>query len=244
MKTVLLILCIAMMAAWPQQSMSFIVESKGTTWKIAEQDLVSAIQEKAKKAGPAMMEKARADAKKKLEHWRDPNQLAGLPTAKSEKLRRVDAEYTLEMDITGPDGTVVYPKGYKYNPLELMLARGMTLPGKYVVINGERAAEVKWAKDNFARDMTASIFVTDGSVMDISKKFKRQTFPLTRTIADRMGVKETPCVVFQPKGQAFLAVKSYVLPDEPVRPEASPAKNNGGPKKAEPDRPNLTPLKF
>lgn len=103
----------------------------GRTWPIAEPDALAEIEAKAATL-PADMSKAFGPR----QNW-SALKAAELPAATSNRVRSVVPFYTLEFDITLPDGKTLYPKGFTFNPLTYV-----NLPQRLVVVH---PGELGWA---------------------------------------------------------------------------------------------------
>ena len=72
-----------------------------------------------------------------------PDNLQQLPRAQRDRSFAVDMTYTLERDLAGDDGKILYPKGYQFNPLDYM---NFTIG--LVVIDGADLDQVNWFKQS------------------------------------------------------------------------------------------------
>ena len=128
-------------------------------------------------------------------------ELLSMPTALVESEQYLDLSYTVPHDITDAEGNIIYPEGYRFNPLEHRRFRTM------IVIDGSDAKQVDWAGnlENAADPMTR-IVITQGDKAAVSKRFKRQVYRLHPQEAQRFRIKNVPTIV-QQKG-AVLAVKT------------------------------------
>ena len=107
-------------------------------------------------------------------------------------------------DITDADGKVLYPKGYRFNPLEHRRFRTM------VVINGSDAKQMDWADSlEDAADPMTRIVITQGDKAAVSLRFKRRVYRLHPQVAQRYRITSVPAIVKQ-KG-AVLAVTAIPI---------------------------------
>ena len=130
-----------------------------------------------------------------------PNTFAplSLPTALVERKQYLDLSYTVPQDITDAEGKVLYPKGYRFNPLEHRRFRTM------IVIDGSDAKQVGWAENlEDAADPMTRIVITRGDKTAVSRRFKRRVYRLHPQVAERYRIASVPAIVKQ-KG-AVLAV--------------------------------------
>ena len=122
-----------------------------------------------------------------------------LPVSLAEKEQHLDLSYTVPRDITDAEGKVLFPKGYRFNPLEHRRFRTM------IVIDGSDAKQVGWAENlEDAADPMTRIVITRGDKTAVSRRFKRQVYRLHPQVAERYRIASVPAIVKQ-KG-AVLAV--------------------------------------
>jgi len=120
-----------------------------------------------------------------------------LPRAHVNKTRIYYPFYTLEMDITDPSGNVLYPKGFKYNPLDYFY-----MPGRVVVI-GHEEEDIDWLKRNYQKG--DRVITAGGDVNKISNAIKTSVFKYDKKMRDRMGVVSVPSIVVQKKNAFEIA---------------------------------------
>ena len=158
----------------------------GMTYPIVEPDLVEEIKasidyEKLAK----VMEENRQNYKAKDIH--------ALPAAGRDRTFFVDMTYTLDNDILGENGEIMYQRGLTWNPLDYV-----SLPGGLVVINSEDARQVEWfVKSPYNKNRQQKLLISAGLAAPLIKQLKRPVFYLTKTIADRLQLAAVPCVISQ-----------------------------------------------
>jgi conjugal transfer pilus assembly protein TraW len=134
-----------------------------------------------------------------------------LPVAKKERTILVDMTYTLEEDIADDRGTVVYSKGYAFNPLDYVV-----YPRTLVILNGARQEQLAWLKASpYSKDLSAKVLITDGSYADLSKALKRPVFYASQAVIEVFQIRVVPSVVYQ-KGR-FMEVREIVVSEKKGR---------------------------
>jgi conjugal transfer pilus assembly protein TraW len=124
-----------------------------------------------------------------------------LPAATVETEQFLDLTYTVPWDITDAEGNIVYPKGYRYNPLTNRRFRTM------IIIDGSKPKQLDWADHvEGSADPMTRIVITRGDLAAVSRRFKRRVYRLHPQVAERFGIETIPTTV-QQKG-AVLAVTS------------------------------------
>ncbi|BBO80772.1 hypothetical protein [Desulfosarcina ovata] len=155
------------------------------------------------RVGPVypIIEKSAAFSKNGNDSRPNPITSMTLPTTSVETKQFLDLTYTVPWDITDAEGNIVYPKGYRYNPLAHRRFRTM------IVIDGSKPDQLDWADhaEGTADPMTR-IVITQGDLTTVSKRFHRHVYRLHPQVAQRFGIKSVPTIV-QQKG-AVLAVTS------------------------------------
>ena len=174
----------------------------GATYPVIEEDAIGQLKKAI--AGYDWV-KFTNKQKEKIRNFK-PKDLMDLPVAKENKVFNVDMTGTIKEDIIGRDGEVVYPKGYKYNPMEYVFMRRII-----VFINGSDEKQIEWYKQSpYPADMRTMLLITDGSYLNVRKKLKALTvYYANKEIIERMGIKAVPSVAVQ-KGTE-LEVREYAL---------------------------------
>lgn len=126
-------------------------------------------------------------------HILHPAPVPGIETAKERRVFYWDPTYTVPQDITDGHGHVVYPAGYKYNPLQY---GGLS---KRLLFIDERdpkqVAMVKREKKTHPRD---EVILTGGSFVDLSKELHEQVFyDQAGFLTKKFGIKHVPAMVEQ-----------------------------------------------
>lgn len=155
------------------------------------------------RVGPVypIIEKSLALSKNSQAHRDEAPTPMTLPTASVETKLFLDLTYTVPWDITDAKGNIVYPKGYRYNPLTHRRFRTM------IVIDGSEPDQLDWADHvEAAADPMTRIVITQGDLAAVSRRFNRRVYRLHPQVAQRFGIQTVPTIV-QQKG-AVLAVTS------------------------------------
>ena len=85
----------------------------GMTYRIAERDALTEIEERAKQ-----VDWHKVLDKRKIENYQGPPDRVRLPRAKRNRSFQVDMTYTTEIDVPDGKGGILYPTGYTFNPLD------------------------------------------------------------------------------------------------------------------------------
>lgn len=159
----------------------------GRTWPIAEPDAMAEIEARAARQPTDMARNFGPRAA-----W-SAMQAASLGVATQARTRSVVPFYTLDSDIKLPDGTMLYPKGYTFNPLTYV-----SLPQRLVVVHPR---DLSWALRT-ARP-TDFILLTAGDALSLGEKVGRPLFILEERVKERLDLTVAPVIVAQ-QGQRLM----------------------------------------
>lgn len=198
--TYLLIILILLV---PSLSYSKNLGTVGAVYEIKERDAVSELEERAKKID--LKKHMNKDKLETMLRNKKPEGLSHIKRVKKEKTYTFNPSYVLEFDIKDNNGSMLYPKGYTFNPLDYM-----KYPGTLVFIDGTSKAQIAWfLSTGLSKDSTVKLLLTDGSPYDLTKELKRPVFLATTAIAERVGLNAVPAVISQ-EGNAFKVREIYV----------------------------------
>lgn len=189
-----------------------VVGVEGMTYPIKERDLLEVIEEKARSMDmDALEEKLQSEIQSQAETFKGQDAVTQLPRATKSKTYRVDLSYTVPHDITDEAGNIIYPAGYRINPLKVMGDHGINYPFLLLVVNGEREAELAWFEQSGFDTPNVKLLVTDGYPFQLAERLKRPVFQFTEVMRRRFAVSETPSLIVWPKGAEYLTVRTIVI---------------------------------
>lgn len=171
-----------------------LLSNNGTSYPIAEPDMSVEIEQRAQQIDHDAVQHQLAD---KYKNYTPPDLPALLPAKKSRSYY-VDMTYTLDRDIPTVDGNgkvtgVLYPQGYRYNPLEYMLAD----PPPLVIFNGDSKAERAFVAKRFKDNTSVMLILTAGKWQQIAEEMKRPVYFLKSSMAKKLNLAETVSVVYK-----------------------------------------------
>jgi conjugal transfer pilus assembly protein TraW len=162
----------------------------GQTYPIAEKDAVQELKDRASAVDWNKMFSPET-THNTIKNYK-PETL-NLPLALENKIRLVDLSYSLEFDIPDGKGSILYPKGYRFNPLEYMY-----YPKTLVVINADDPKQVAWfLTSDSAKAQDVMLLITNGSYYELSQKLNRPVYYATPKIIQRLQLQAVPCVARQ-----------------------------------------------
>lgn len=158
----------------------------GRTWPIAEPDAMAEIEARAAQQPPNMAEQFGPRS-----GW-SALKGATLATTREDRVRHVVPFYTLDTEIRLPDGKLLYPKGFTFNPLTYV-----SLPQRLVIVHPR---DLGWALATAA--LTDWIILTGGGdakddALSLGERHGRALFMLEERVKDRLGLTVAPVIVRQ-----------------------------------------------
>lgn len=156
------------------------ISTIGRIWPIAEPDAMAEIEARAARA-PSLASRLGPRSS-----W-SALQAAPLGQARIDRVRSIVPFYTVEEDIRLPDGRLLYPKGFTFNPLDYV-----SLPQRLVIIHPR---DLGWALKQAL--FTDFILLTAGDALDLSERSGRPLFILEERVKERLGLTVAPVIVAQ-----------------------------------------------
>ena len=177
-----------------------VIGSFGRVYPIAEPDALAEIEERARSINwQSVLDK------EKPEDFR-PSNLVALPRASHDRFFLVDMTYTLEFDVPDGHGGILYPRGYRFNPLDY-LPFNQTL----VILDGDDPDQLAWLQNSsFLKDSTSMILLTRGAFSTVGERLGRAVFYADRRILERFNLAAVPSVVTR-RGR-LMEVKEIEVP--------------------------------
>lgn len=173
-----------------------IIKTQGSVYEIQEQNIIELIKkhvENNKDKIEAKFQKLKEEQKKKIQAYKPPDLSKTIAPAKKDAIRYPNPSYELKDDIKDANGAILYPKGYKFNPLHYI-----QLTDRYVFFDYTKPEQVAWVKSNkFDEQLNVRLIMTDGRVFDAMKDFGREVFYANDQVLNRFEIQATPTLVFQ-----------------------------------------------
>lgn len=167
----------------------------GQTYDFAERDIIELIHEhidKNKDEISARLDSERDINKEKVKNFK-PKGLLPLEPATQDRVFYPPLEYTLQKDIVGADGKVLYKKGLTFNPADYV-----KLHYAMVVIDATNKREVEWLKkSDYLNSIAYRILLSDGSYYEMMNELHREVFYLMPEIRKKFQIQKTPSIIKQ-----------------------------------------------
>jgi conjugal transfer pilus assembly protein TraW len=181
----------------------------GNTYSIKEPD---ALLELEKKISKVDAEKVREELATKFRNYK-PSDWRDLPPAKKPYSYYVDMTYTLDTDIPQVNGQgeitgILYPKGFRFNPLEYMRVDPLPL----IIFNGDNKREKEWVKYHYKNQYNTMFLITKGNFTKLAEEMGRPVYYLKDIIAEKLNLRNTVSVVYREKNN--MRVDVYAVAKE------------------------------
>jgi hypothetical protein len=166
----------------------------GTVYPIAEPDALTEIESRARGASIQDI------VKQSNRDWLALHS-ERLRTAPADRVRRYIPFYILEMDIVDAKGSVIYPRGFRFNPLDHLM-----LPSRIAVITESQAP---WLKHQLRGN--EMVILTEGDRVKVSKDLNTPVFILDTKTKERLSLEFVPSIVEQ-KGNELI-ISEFTIKD-------------------------------
>lgn len=199
-----LLLGLALCFILPESAQAKVLGTMGRVYSIAETDALQEIEMSARGVDWQSIL-----GKERPEDFRPAN-LVRLPRARHTRSFLLDMTYTLDSDIPDGKGGVLYPRGYRFNPLDYV-PFNQTL----VILDGEDPAQTAWLMASpLAVDPKTIVLLSQGSFSRVGKELGRAVFYADRRIVERFRLAAVPSVVSR-KGR-LMEVKEIEIPSSDI----------------------------
>lgn len=201
MRSEVLILALLLAGVSPTRAGEIVrLEPVGPTSAVIETDLVDELRQRAVSVDVEQLRSAQV-------HYQPAN-LHDLPRATKDTTTMVDLTHTLEEDLVDAQGTILYPRGFTFNPL-----RYISLTGALVVIDGSDPEQVAWFKgSSYGANHRALLLLSGGLAATLRDELGRPVAYLTEDIAQRLQVRAVPSVVVERDNQLVIREVSLGRP--------------------------------
>jgi conjugal transfer pilus assembly protein TraW len=170
---------------------SISVSSMAKTYDIVENDALQEMQEKGKKALPKIKKEVERE-KEELLNFKG----SALKPATKNYTYYIDPTYTLEEDMKYYDQKekkwkILYPKGYKFNPIQYIPYK----PPPLIVFNYCNKDELNYVKNLIKDNPLNYILINSGCPLKDVKDTNLRVYFLTDDVKQKFRLKETVSIV-------------------------------------------------
>ena len=190
MRSEVLILALLLAGVSPTRAGEIVrLEPVGPTSAVIETDLGEVLRQRAVSVDVEQLRSVQA-------HYQPAN-LQALPRATKDTTTMVDLTHTLEEDLVDAQGTILYPRGFTFNPL-----RYISLTGALMVIDGSDPEQVAWFKgSSYGSNRRALLLLSGGLAAPLRDELRRPVAYLTEDIARRLQLRAVPSIVVERDNQ-------------------------------------------
>lgn len=167
----------------------------GETFDFAENDMIEEIKKQIENNKPQIevkIEEYKKTAKEKANNYK-PADLKELTPSIKNNTFYPDMTYSNPNDIYDNKGNIIYPKGFKFNPLDYQ-----TIHYQMIVINGNSKEEIEWlVKNNYLDNIKYMILLSDGNYKEVGEKLNQPVFYAMPKITEKFNLQHTPSIITQ-----------------------------------------------
>lgn len=164
-----------------------VIGKTGNTYQVVEPDAYDEIRNRVKQIDwQKMWSRIRqsASARTKVNF--------SIPQARQDKTFYIDPTYTLPFDITDDKGKVIYPAGYKFNPLDYV-----QFPYTLLFFDAASVEQVTWIMKNKIHERQDIMFIAvSGDVAAARAQLKRIVYGCNQRLLDKFQIKAVPSFVY------------------------------------------------
>lgn len=168
----------------------------GPTYEIAEPHLLAFIEQRLreKERSGDLQRFAEAARARGIDTVRQPPPVEGLRTTERPRTYYVDPSFTLDRNITDPQGRLMFAAGTRKNPLEVV-----SLSRHLLFFDARDPRQVKHARELSGRYAgRIKPILTGGSYLDLMKAWRVPVYyDQAGTLTRRFGISQVPALVSQ-----------------------------------------------
>ena len=168
----------------------------GPTYEIAEPHLLAFIERRLreKERSGELQRLAEAARARGIDTVRQPPPVEGLRTTERPRTFYVDPSFTLDRNITDPQGRLMFAAGTRKNPLEVV-----SLSRHLLFFDARDPRQVKHARELSGRYAgRIKPILTGGSYLDLMKAWRVPVYyDQSGTLTRRFGIRQVPALVSQ-----------------------------------------------
>lgn len=167
----------------------------GETFQFAEKDMIEEIKDQIRNNKTQIetkLEEYKKTTKEKVNNYK-PADLKVLTPAIKNNTFYPDMTYTNPNDIYDNKGNIIYPKGFKFNPLDYQ-----TIHYQMIIIDGNSEKELNWLiENNYIDNIKYMILLSDGNYKEVGEKIKQPVFYAMPKITEKFNLEHTPSIITQ-----------------------------------------------
>ncbi len=168
----------------------------GPTYEIAEPHLLAFIEQRLreKERNGELQRLAEAARARGIDTVRQPPPVEGVRTTERPRTFYVDPSFTLDRNITDPQGRLMFAAGTRKNPLEVV-----SLSRHLLFFDARDPRQVKHARELSGRYAgRIKPILTGGSYLDLMKAWRVPVYyDQAGTLTRRFGIRQVPALVSQ-----------------------------------------------
>lgn len=180
----------------------------GNIFQISEESFLSMVS---RRLGELDLESLKLDLiKKSMDRAMKPSPVRNLSKTGRSSSHIFDPTYILDRDVSMPDGTVMFRKDHKINPLDFM-----DFDRRLYFIDGNDEEQIDWVRSQLAEGGNKKIdyvILTKGSPVKLEKLLDREIyFDQFGELTSKFKITSIPAMVEQREGKRFLTISQIGL---------------------------------
>jgi conjugal transfer pilus assembly protein TraW len=167
----------------------------GPTYEITEPHLLAMIEQRLreKERSGELARLLTAARDRGIASVRQPLPVAGVRTTTHARTHYFDPSVTLDRNILGPRGELLFPAGTKRNPLDIV-----SLSRRLLFFDARDPKQAAWAKRLMATSPGFKPILTGGSYLDLMRAWRVPVFyDQQGSLTSRLGIQQVPALVSQ-----------------------------------------------
>lgn len=163
-----------------------VIGTNGATYKIEEPDAYEELMARVAKVDwNKITKKYQTDTEKltKVE--------LNLGKSKQDRKFAIDPTYILSFDVKDEKGNIIYPKGFRFNPLDYI-----QFPYRIVLFNARSELEINWLKkQSWLNDWNTMLIVTSGDTSKTEEKLGKTVYKADEQMVKKFRITKTPSIL-------------------------------------------------
>jgi len=168
----------------------------GPTYPISEPHLLQMIEQRLRDAAASgELQRRQVDAVTRARNAvQRPTAVSGVQTTVTPRVFYVDPGFTLQRNILGANGELLYPAGSRHNPLEVV-----SLSQPLLFFDGRDSRQITLARKLLTQYQgRLKPILTGGAYLDLMKRWQTQLyFDQQGRLTQRLGITQVPALVSQ-----------------------------------------------
>lgn len=200
--------CIGMLMSFSAVSLATEIGTFGDVWAIAEQNLLTVIEEQVESAFLGNEEKIQQEWRERVtKNAERPEPVQGLTKAVKNTTRTFDPSFTVTKDIRDHNGIIFARKGQKINPFDIT-----PFNETLYFIDGDDEKQLAWVAAQKPTTAINKIILVNGNIKTTADALNQRIyFDQGGVLVNRFGIEKLPSVVDEMPNHSLLRVTEVAV---------------------------------